>query len=71
MAVNTSHHQAVKATGPGVVVNATAPDGVIEGIELEGRRFCIGVQWHPEYFVDEGDRRLLAAFIEAARSPKS
>lgn len=67
MGVNTSHHQAAKATGPGVVVNATAPDGVIEGIEVQGRRFCIGVQWHPEYFVAEGDRRLLAAFIAAAR----
>ena len=67
MGVNTSHHQAAKAIGPNVVVNATAPDGVIEGIELQGRKFCIGVQWHPEYFVAEGDRRLLAAFIAAAR----
>lgn len=67
MGVNTSHHQAAKAIGPNVVVNATAPDGVIEGIELQGRKFCIGVQWHPEYFVAEGDRRLLAAFIAASR----
>ncbi len=65
--VNTSHHQAVKGVGPGVAVNATAPDGVIEGIEVADRKFCIGVQWHPEYDVAPGDVRLMAAFVAASR----
>ena len=65
--VNSTHHQAVKAAAPGLVVDATAPDGVIEGIEDPGRRFCIGVQWHPEYAISDADRRLFAAFIAAAR----
>jgi putative glutamine amidotransferase len=65
--VNSTHHQAVKAPAPGLVVDATAPDGVIEGIEDPRRRFCIGVQWHPEYAISEADLRLFAAFIEAAR----
>jgi putative glutamine amidotransferase len=65
--VNSTHHQAVKAPAPGLVVDATAPDGVIEGIEDPRRRFCIGVQWHPEYAISDADRRLFAAFIEAAR----
>jgi putative glutamine amidotransferase len=65
--VNSTHHQAVKAPAPGLVVDATAPDGVIEGIEDPRRRFCIGVQWHPEYAISEADRRLFAAFIDAAR----
>jgi len=67
IAVNSAHHQAVKAPGPGLVVDATAPDGVIEGIEDPRRRFCIGVQWHPEYGISEADDRLFAAFIAAAR----
>jgi putative glutamine amidotransferase len=67
LAVNSAHHQAVKETGPGVVVNAVAPDGVIEGIELPGQRFCLGVQWHPEYVISDGDRRLFEAFVAAAR----
>ena len=66
--VNSTHHQAVKATAPGLVVDATAPDGVIEGIEDPGRRFCIGVQWHPEYGISDADRRLFAAFIDSARA---
>ena len=64
--VNSAHHQAVDRPGPGVVVNAQAPDGVIEGIEHPGYRFCIGVQWHPEFALQDGDRRLGAAFVEAA-----
>lgn len=64
MQVNTSHHQAVRDAGRGVV-NAVAPDGVIEGIEDPARKFCIGVQWHPEYFVAAGDKALYQAFLEA------
>ena len=47
--VNSRHHQSVKQVAPGFVVSATAPDGVIEGIERPSARFCVGVQWHPEW----------------------
>jgi putative glutamine amidotransferase len=69
MAVNSAHHQAVRETGPGVVVNAKAPDGVIEGIEAPGLNFCIGVEWHPEFELSDGDERLMAAFVDACRGP--
>ncbi len=46
--VNSTHHQAVKKTGPNVVVSATSPDGVVEAIELPSHAFAVGVQWHPE-----------------------
>ena len=64
--VNSAHHQAVAALGEGVIVNAVAPDGVVEGIEHPNFRFCIGVQWHPEFMLQDGDRRLGRAFVEAA-----
>jgi putative glutamine amidotransferase len=64
--VNSLHRQAVAKTGPGVAVNAIAPDGVIEGVEVSERRFCIGVQWHPEYFGCPGDQLLFEAFVAAA-----
>ena len=67
MAVNSAHHQAVREVAPGLVVDATAEDGVIEGIEDPGRRFCIGVQWHPEFEISDGDKRIFAAFVTAAR----
>jgi len=66
MAVNSAHHQAVKDVGPGVVVNAVAPDGVVEGIEAPDYRFCLGVQWHPEFAVSPGDPAIFRAFVAAA-----
>lgn len=63
--VNSAHHQAVKAVAPGCQVNARADDGVIEGIEDPRRRFCIGVQWHPEFTISPADAALYRAFIEA------
>ena len=68
LAVNSAHHQAVAAPAPDARVNAMAPDGVIEGIELAGARFCIGVQWHPEFLISNGDRALFAAFVAACRT---
>ena len=65
--VNSAHHQAVATTGPGVQVNAVASDGVIEGIESTDRRFCIGVQWHPEFHISPADNALFIAFIESCR----
>lgn len=66
LAVNSAHHQAVKDVGPGVTVNAVAPDGVIEGIEATDYRFCLGVQWHPEYAITTGDSAIFRAFVAAA-----
>src|SRR5438105_4334131 len=63
---NSAHHQSVKDVAPGLVVDATASDGVIEGIEDPGRRFCLGVQWHPEFAISPGDLNIFAAFVGAA-----
>jgi putative glutamine amidotransferase len=67
MAVNSAHHQAVERPGEGAVVNAVAPDGVVEGVEHPGYRFALGVQWHPEYAVDPADPLIFRAFVEACR----
>ncbi len=67
MAVNSAHHQAVDRPGEGAVVNAVAPDGVVEGVEHPGYRFALGVQWHPEYAVDEADPLIFRAFVAACR----
>ena len=64
--VNSAHHQAVKDVAPGMIVDAVAEDGVIEGIEDPRRAFCLGVQWHPEYEISAGDRRIFEAFIRSA-----
>ncbi len=68
MRVNSSHHQAVRDPGPHAVIDARAPDGVIEGLEDARYRFCLGVQWHPEFLIDPGDRRIFDALAAACRA---
>ena len=67
--VNTTHHQAVRKVGKGLRVNATAKDGLVEGIESPFHRFVLGVQWHPEALVgqDPYQRRIFSSFISAAK----
>jgi len=70
MAVNSAHHQAVATPGAGAVVNAVAPDGVVEGVEHPGYRFALGVQWHPEYAVDAADPLIFRALVRAAQGER-
>jgi putative glutamine amidotransferase len=66
--VNTLHHQSVEKLAPGLIITAHAPDGVVEGLEMRGKHFLIGVQWHPEIMPDnEQMQRLFIAFVAAAR----
>jgi len=65
--VNSFHHQAVKELAKGFIVSARSSDGVIEAIEYPGRRFVVGVQWHPECMTkkDRKSRLLFKAFLAA------
>ncbi len=65
--VNSSHHQAIKRLGKGFKINAVAPDGVIEGIELTGHPFCLGAQWHPEFLISAHDEKIIKTFIERSK----
>ena len=68
LGVNSYHHQAVKALAPRLRPMAIADDGIVEAVYLPGKRFCMAVQWHPEfsYRTDADSRTLLAAFVRAA-----
>jgi putative glutamine amidotransferase len=68
--VNSSHHQAIRAVGRGLVPVAWAEDGVVEAIAAEDPRWLfMGVQWHPEYRPPDNAaaRRPFRALIDAAR----
>ncbi|MFQ5902928.1 MAG: gamma-glutamyl-gamma-aminobutyrate hydrolase family protein [Candidatus Binatia bacterium] len=67
--VNTTHHQAVKKLGRGLIVNATTEDGIIEGIESKGHSFVLGVQWHPEFLTerDIAQRQIFSFLVAASR----
>jgi putative glutamine amidotransferase len=57
------HHQALGKVAAGLIPAAWAEDGVLEGVEVRGARFGVGVQWHPEA---GEDRRLFGALVAAA-----
>ena len=67
--VNSRHQEAVVETSDQAVTSARADDGVIEAIEIPGRRFAIGVQWHPEAFAmqDHPCNSLFGAFVQATQ----
>jgi putative glutamine amidotransferase len=68
--VNSLHAQGVRELGPGLAVEARAPDGVIEAFRVEGARsFALAVQWHPEWQVMKNpvSRALFAEFGAACR----
>ncbi|MCU0560937.1 MAG: gamma-glutamyl-gamma-aminobutyrate hydrolase family protein [Desulfobacterales bacterium] len=66
--VNGKHHQALKDPAPGLVVAARARDGVVEAVEHPGRRYLLGVQWHPEgtWRDDAYSKKLFRSFVRAA-----
>lgn len=69
--VNTSHKQSIRTPGRGLRVIATAPDGVIEGIEDPTFPLFVGVQWHPERMSDSDDHmKLFRLLIERAGAQK-
>ncbi len=60
--VNSFHHQAVKTVPAGFRISAQSTDGVIEAIESAEWKSIIGVQWHPECFITDGNRSHLPLF---------
>ena len=59
------HHQGIAAVGDGLEVTGHSTiDDLPEAIEAPGRRFVLGVQWHPE--ADE-QSRVVAAIVAQAR----
>jgi putative glutamine amidotransferase len=68
--VNSLHSQGVQTLGAGLVVEARAPDGVIEAFRVaDAPSLALGLQWHPEWKFQNNSfsRALFAHFGEVAR----
>lgn len=65
--VNSLHHQGIRSLAPDVVPLASAPDGLVEAVQVPGNPFGIAVQWHPEWLPDDpASQALFYAFIDTA-----
>lgn len=72
MEVNSAHCEAIITPSKKVIVSATASDGTIEAIELPNYNFVLGVQWHPEIFLDLKNTHsmIFDAFIKKCRTKR-
>ena len=51
-----------------MIVSSKAKDGIIESIEGVNYKWCIGVQWHPEFFITTADKLIFTDFIKHTKS---
>jgi len=77
---DSAHHQCINKTGRGLMINALAEDGIIEGIEWENKQnknFFLGVQWHPERMFLSGiddstlSKNIRESFLDAVAAFRS
>lgn len=67
--VNSYHHQCIKDVGEGLRAIAKASDGAIEAVQMKGRDYVVGIQWHPEMMA-VGSDMMLVLFGELIRNCK-
>jgi putative glutamine amidotransferase len=66
--VNSTHHQAIKRLGNGLIDFARSPDKIIEAFYRGDYPFLVGVQWHPEHLMDDNlSIDLFYSFVKASR----
>ena len=66
--VNSAHHQSIDKLGNNLIVTGIAKDGIIESIESSIHKWCIGVQWHPEFMITSSDKHLISNFIKISKN---
>lgn len=65
--VNSLHHQAIRELAPALEPMAVSEDGLIEAVQMPGKKFVWAVQWHPEFLfrTDENSRAIFSTFVSA------
>ena len=65
--VNSAHHQAVNKLGKDLIISSKSKDGIIESIESINHKWCIGLQWHPEFLITKADKLIFEDFINQTK----
>ncbi|PPR46728.1 MAG: putative glutamine amidotransferase [Alphaproteobacteria bacterium MarineAlpha5_Bin9] len=69
--VNSAHHQSIKNLGKNIIVSAYAFDSTIECIEHTKLRWCLGIQWHPEFLITKYDKLIFTNFVKVTKKIKN
>ena len=65
--VNSAHHQAIDKLGKDLIISSKSKDGIIESIESINHKWCIGLQWHPEFLITKADKLIFENFINQTK----
>lgn len=63
--VNSLHHDIVDFDIKTLKINSKSDDGIIEGVEYPHKKFILGLQWHPEYLMDENSKKIIKKLIKS------
>lgn len=68
MLVNSVHHDIVDfELNDMVKINAISDDDIVEGVEVKDKKFIMGLQWHPEYIMDDNSCKIFNYFIKMCK----
>ncbi|MEE3342786.1 MAG: gamma-glutamyl-gamma-aminobutyrate hydrolase family protein [Bacilli bacterium] len=65
--INSIHHDYIDFIPNSLTVSAYSEDGIIEAVEDKKHKFFIGLEWHPEYILDEYSIKIFDAFINSIK----
>lgn len=65
--VNSVHNDCVNFEMSDLLVSAVSDDGLIEAVERVDSNFILGVQWHPEYLMDDNSIKIFDSFIDSIK----
>jgi len=63
--VNSVHHDYIDFELNDWIVSARSEDGIVEAVELPEHVFALGIQWHPEYLMDEVSKKIFDSFVKS------
>ena len=66
MPANSRHTEGVVKLSDKMVLAGTSDDGIIEAVEVKGAKFALGVQWHPEFFMEGPNADIFKTLVKQA-----
>lgn len=65
--INSIHHDYVDFVMDKLIVSSVSDDNVIESVEYPGHPFLVGVQWHPEYLLDDYSNKIFDYYFSCIK----
>lgn len=69
--VNSLHYNYIDINNKfnNLKISAVSEDNIIEAVEFPGKKFIVGLEWHPEYLLDSNSKKIFQSFISSIKEP--